>query len=207
MNMVNSKTKKMAETEPGEMVELSLEMLHTYKETGYNPITRRIFIFGEINRDISYHFITAVESMIVTSTEPIKLIINSPGGSVYDLFAIIDYMKLVWDKYKIPIDVLAVGEAQSAAAIITIAATGRRKALKNTSIMLHEVQSFSGYGSTSTKKDDLKHTEDLEERIIAVLIEKTKKKSIPYWKKELERKDKIYFPEEALKLGLIDEIL
>jgi len=202
---VNNKT-NTAEVED---IEITLETLHLYKESGYDPTSRSIFIWGEIDEEASHHFITSVVSIlrINPSQESIKLYINSPGGDIYDMFSIIDYMNYINSKLNVKVDVIATGRLMSAAAFITIVATGKRYMFPNCTMLLHEIQSFSPYDNTTNKKEDLQHTVDLENKIIDMISNKTKKKKPDFWKKEIERKDRIYYPKEALGLGLIDGIL
>ncbi len=209
-NNKNSIKSDVKEVEPThEDIEITLETLHLYKESGYDPTSRSIFIWGPIDEEASHHFITSVGSIIRInpSSESIKLYINSPGGDIYDMFAIIDYMNYIHSKLKIKIDVIASGKVMSAAAYITALATGRRYIFPNTTLLLHEIQSFSSYDNTTNKKEDLQHTIDLEDKMITMFAARTKKKSVSYWKKEIERKDKIYYAGEAKTLGIVDEIL
>jgi ATP-dependent protease ClpP protease subunit len=222
--MVSKTRKSQTEDEVVEHIEFPIEtlnLINLYKESAYDIISRSIYLWGEINEESSYHFITSVNSILNVSrnlTEPIRLYINSPGGDIYDMFSIIDYMQYIHKNFGIKIDVLGSGKLMSAGAFITITATGKRQVMKNTTILLHEVQSFSPYDNTTNKKEELQHTLDLENRIIrelALNILRNKKnisdvlidKEILKIKKEIERKDRIIYPDEALRMGLIDEIL
>lgn len=191
------------------LMEVTFETLNLYKEAGYDPFARSVYIWGEINQDNSYHFISSVNSLIKInpSKDPITLYINSPGGDIYDMFHIIDYMNFINDKYGIKVDVYGGGKIMSAAAYILVACTGKRYIFNNTQMLLHEIQSYSGYDNTSRKKDDLDHTLNLETKMIEILCKKTKKKNMSFWKKEIAYKDKIYSSTEALSLGLIDGVV
>ena len=191
------------------LMEVTFETLNLYKEAGYDPFARSIYIWGEINQDVSYHFVSSVNSLlkINPSNEPITLYINSPGGDIYDMFSIIDYINFLDEKYGIKVNVYGGGKIMSAAAYILVACTGKRHVFKNTPILLHEIQSYSGYDNTSRKKDDLDHTLNLETNMLNILCTKTKKKNLNFWKKEIAYKDKIYSPDIALQLGLIDAVV
>jgi len=202
--------KDVTTTEQKELLmEVTFETLNLYKEAGYDPIARSIYIWGEINSDVSYHFISSVNSLIKINptSEPITLYINSPGGDIYDMFSIIDYMNYIDTKYNIKVNSFGGGKIMSAAAYILVACTGKRHVFKNTPILLHEIQSYSGYDNTSRKKDDLDHTLNLETNMLNILSTRTKKKNLSFWKKEIAYKDKIYTPDDALQLGLIDGIV
>lgn len=206
---MNSKLKINKEQEEQVAIQSTLEIFNVYKESGYDPLNRIIYMWGEIGPDLSYHFISSINTILQfsDSTEPITVYITSFGGDVYDMFHMVDYMRYLYTQKKIKINIYAGGKIMSAAAYLTISATGKRMVFPHTAIMLHEVQSYSGYDNTSKKRDDLQHTIDLEDKIINILTTKTKKKKAEFWKKEIEYKDKIYSPDDAIKLGLIDGML
>lgn len=209
-NMTVSSQKTQDVEIPSELIlEATFETLNLYKEAGYDPFSRTIYIWGEINPEMSYHFVSSINSLIKlnSTAEPITLFLNSPGGNIYDLFQMIDYMNFIYDKYKIKINVYGGGQIMSAAAFLLIASTGIRCVFKNSVILLHEIQSYSGFDNTSRKKDDLDHIINLETQIIEIISQRTKKKSLGFWQKEIAYKDKIYLPTDALKLGMIDNIV
>lgn len=202
-------TKQTNEDLSMEYVELSLDLLNKYKEAGYNPLTRTIYLWGEVNEEMSYHFMTSTSMMIDANgvNEPINIVLNSPGGSIYDMFSIVDHMDYLLLVHKIKCNILATGMAMSAGACILTAATGKRRCTKNTSILFHEVQSYSGYSSTSSKEDDLNHIKELQSRMINLLVSRSKKKTTKFWQSVIDRKDKIYYSTEAKNIGVIDEVI
>jgi ATP-dependent protease ClpP protease subunit len=82
---------------------------------------------------MSYHFVSSINSLIkLNSTpEPITVYLNSPGGDIYDLFQMIDYMYFIYNKYNIKIDIYGGGKILSAAAFLLIASTGKRYLFKS----------------------------------------------------------------------------
>lgn len=221
---MRNKESTSPETSVDAFVEIPVETLNLvnlYKEAGYDVLKRTIYLWGEINEESSYHFITSINAILSVSgdlTLPIKLYVNSNGGDIYDMFAIIDYMKYIHSHYGVTVDVYGCGKLMSAGAFIMITATGKRNLFQNTTLLLHEVQSSSPYDNTTNKKEELQHTLDLENRILrelAIGILKGKGKSninliekeIVKLKKEIERKDRIIYSNEALKMGLVDFII
>jgi len=163
---------------------------------------RIVFLIGEI----SYARAAEVIMKILylenqkRSTE-INLYVNSPGGSVDDTMAIYDTMRFITS----PISTYCIGRAQSGAAIILAAGTkGKRFALPHAKVMLH--QPWGGvYGQASDIK--IQADEILKaKRMINELLAKHSGQPIEKIIAETER-DHYMTAEEALKYGLIDEVL
>lgn len=135
---------------------------------------------------------------------PIRLIINSPGGSVMDGLKIVDIMNFV----SCPVSTLATGLAASMGCVILAAGEpGMRFALPNTQIMAHQVSSGS-HGTTADLEVHMNHVKFLNDQLVAMLADcsgSTKEKIV----KETQR-DKWLTAKDALnfgKKGLIDKII
>jgi ATP-dependent Clp protease protease subunit len=131
----------------------------------------------------------------------ITMYIHSPGGYISAELAIFDTMRYV----KPDVSTVCVGHAASAAAFILAAgAKGKRYALKNARIMLHQVSS-GAEGHISDIKIVVNEADFLNEINIEELVKITghSKKKI---KQDLDR-DYYMSAEEAKEYGLIDEVL
>lgn len=137
------------------------------------------------------------------SEEDISLYINSPGGAVEEgLFVIYDMMQLI----KAPIKTVCIGEAMSAAALILASGTkGKRYALPNSKIMIHQVQ-VDGVGGTGTDvMNQVKTIKETKKRLTELLARHCGQ---PYRKVYSDCEvDKYMTAEEALEYGIIDNIL
>lgn len=134
-------------------------------------------------------------------TEDIIMYINSPGGYVSAETAIFDTMNYV----KPDVSTICVGQAASAAAfILASGAKGKRYALKNARIMLHQV-SGGADGHIEDMKIRVKEADFLNEKMIEELARITKK-SVKKIKQDLSR-DYFMSAETALGYNLIDKIL
>lgn len=151
---------------------------------------------------------TAIEVMgHWLSIDPIKtvtLALNSPGGNVFDSFALYDWIN---DRVEqgAPIDTTSFGMCASGAALILQA--GRTRSLhRNSFLMAHEVQTMVE-GAMQNAKDQLAFTESLAERIKAIMVQRSKGQVTPeeYHLKTLHR-NWWMTPEEALAAGFIDFI-
>ena len=131
----------------------------------------------------------------------ISLYINSPGGSVDDTMAIYDTIRFVAS----PVATYCIGRAQSGAAIILAAGTkGRRHALPHAKVMLHQV-----WGGVTGQAADIKiQAEEIikAKKMINEILSKHTGQPIEKIADETER-DRYMTAQEALKYGLIDEVL
>lgn len=134
-------------------------------------------------------------------TKDIKLYINSPGGSVTAGLAIYDAMQYV----KPDVSTICVGMAASMGAVLlTAGAAGKRFALPNAEIMIHQV--LGGFSGQAT---DIKiHAErilKMKDSLNQILAKHTGQKKA---KVEVDtERDNFMDPEEALKYGLIDKVI
>jgi len=132
----------------------------------------------------------------------ISVYINSPGGSFTALTAIYDTMRYI----KPDIQTVCLGQAASAAAVLLAAgAPGKRMALPNSRILIHQPYTEGTYGQTSDieiQANEILRMRELLEKMLA----DNSGKSIEEVSHDIER-DKILTAEQALEYGLIDSIL
>lgn len=163
---------------------------------------RIVFIGQEFNEMLANSVVAQL--LFLEADDPIKditMYINSPGGYVSALLAILDTMNYI----KPDVSTVCVGQAASAAAFILSSGTnGKRYALKNSRIMLHQVSSGAS-GHIEDMKIAVKESTFLNEKII-VELSKTTKKSIKRIKQDLDR-DYYMSAEEAMSYGIIDKVL
>lgn len=131
----------------------------------------------------------------------IHMYINSPGGSVSAGMAIYDTMQFI----SCPVSTYCVGLAASMGAVLlTAGEKGRRFALPNAEIMIH--QPLGGYEGTATDIDiHVKNIRKLKHRLNGILMKHTGK-SLDQIEKDTDR-DNFMTAEEARDYGLIDAVL
>jgi len=133
--------------------------------------------------------------------EPITVLVNSPGGSVDDGFAIYDTMRFV----RSPVRVLCVGLAASAANIVLLGAPkGSRFALPNTRILIHQ-PSTGASGAASDIAITAREILKTRARLNRLLAEETGQKLEKI--EEDTNRDFWLSSEEARKYGLIDRVV
>lgn len=162
---------------------------------------RIIFLGGPIE-DYSANLVIA-QLLFLEAEDPkkdIQLYVNSPGGSVTAGLAILDTMNYV----KPDISTVCVGIAASAAAVILSAGKkGKRFALPNSEVMIH--QPWGGaQGQATDIEITAKHILATRERLNKILAKNTGQ-DVKKIEKDVER-DYFMSAEEAKKYGIVDEI-
>ena len=131
----------------------------------------------------------------------IKFYINSPGGSVSAGLAIYDTMQYV----KSDVSTICVGMAASMGAVLLAAgAPGKRFALPNSEVLIHQVMG-GAEGQATDIKIRAEHILKVKEKLNKILSKHTGQK-IQDIDRDTDR-DKFLSPEEAKKYGIIDKII
>jgi ATP-dependent Clp protease protease subunit len=148
--------------------------------------------------------LTVAQLLFLEGQDPEKdifLYINSPGGSVPDGMAIYDTMQYI----KCEVSTICLGMAASMGAFLLAAGTkGKRYALPNSEIMIH--QPSAGYrGQVTDIEIHAKRLLLVKDRLNQILAEKTGQ-PIDIVRQDTER-DNFMTAEEALKYGIIDKIM
>ncbi len=175
-----------------------------YRE--YDPYAKlfeeRIIFLGVQIDDASANDVMA-QLFCLESMDPdrdISIYINSPGGSFTALTAIYDTMQYVG----CDVQTVCIGQAASAAAVLLAAGTpGKRMALPNSRILIHQPYS-EGQGQASDI--EIQANEILRMRsMLEQMISRHSNRTVEQVQKDIER-DKILTAEEALEYGLVDQI-
>ncbi len=175
----------------------------------HNPYTKlfedRIVFLGVQVDDASADDIMA-QLLVLESQDPdrdITMYINSPGGSFTALTAIYDTMQYI----KPQIQTVCLGQAASAAAVLLAAgAKGKRLALPNARVLIHQpATGGGGSGQASDIEIQAKEIMRMREWLEHTLAKHTGQ-DIAKVNKDIDR-DKILVAEEALAYGLIDQVL
>lgn len=142
----------------------------------------------------------SLESM--NPDQDISIYINSPGGSFTALTAIYDTMRFI----KPDVQTVCLGQAASAAAILLAAGTkGKRLALPNSRILIHQPYTEGTFGQTSDI--EIQANEILRMReLLETMISEHSGRDIEQVSSDIER-DKILTAQQAVEYGLIDAIL
>ena len=132
----------------------------------------------------------------------ISLYINSPGGSITDGMAIYDTMNYI----KCDVSTICMGMAASMGSFLLAAgAKGKRYALPNSEIMIHQPLGGTGRAQASDIEIHAKHIVKIKEKMNRMYSEMTGQ-PIEVIEKDTDR-DNFMTAEEALKYGLIDKVI
>ena len=163
---------------------------------------RIVFLSDEVN-DVTASLVVA-QLLFLEAQDPdkdISLYINSPGGSVSSGFAIYDTMNYI----KCDVSTICVGMAASMGAfLLSAGAKGKRFALPNSEIMIH--QPLGGMqGQASDIKIHADHILRTRERLNRILSQNTGR-PLDVIERDTER-DNFMTAEEAVAYGLIDKVI
>ena len=133
--------------------------------------------------------------------KPIKIWIDSYGGSVYQCFGLLSVM----EKSKTPIHTIVTGCAMSCGFMMLI--SGHKRFAHKLSTPLYHQVSSGGWGKLKDLEEDIEETRRLQKIIEKITLEKTKI-SKERLKDVFERKiDWFMDSDEALRLGVVDDII
>ncbi len=171
----------------------------------YNKLFEERIIFLGVQIDDASANDVMAQLITLESIDPdrdILMYINSPGGSMTSMMAIYDTMQYIQPE----IQTFCLGQAASAAAVLLAAGTkGKRMALPNSRILIHQPAVESGYGQSSDleiQAREILRMRTAMERVIALHTGKDEDQV----RRDVER-DKFFTAEEAKEYGLVDEVL
>ena len=164
---------------------------------------RIIFLGTPISDDIANAVMAQLLCLQQMDAErDIEIYINSPGGSFTALTAIYDTMRYI----KPDVRTVCLGQAASAAAVILAAGTkGKRLALPNSRILIHQPATEGGYGQSSDieiQAREILRIRSLMEQMLADDTGRTTEEV----SRDIER-DKYLTADQARDYGIIDEVL
>ena len=171
----------------------------------YNKLFEERIIFLGVQIDDASANDVMAQLITLESMDPgrdILIYINSPGGSMTSMMAIYDTMQYIQPE----IQTYCLGQAASAAAVLLAAGTkGKRFALPNARILIHQPAVESGYGQSSDL--EIQAREILRMRAaMEMIISRHTGQDEDRVRHDIER-DKFFSAQEAQEYGLVDEVL
>ena len=163
---------------------------------------RIVFLAGEVN-DVSANLVVA-QLLYLVASEPdkdISLYINSPGGSMTSGMAIYDTMRYI----KCDVSTICIGMAASMGAFLLSSGTkGKRFALPNSEIMIH--QPLGGFqGQATDIQIHADHIMRIKKRMNEILAQNTGK-ALEEIERDTER-DNFMTAAAAFEYGIIDKVI
>ena len=171
----------------------------------YNKLFEERIIFLGVQIDDASANDVMAQLLTLEAIDPdreITMYINSPGGSMTSMMAIYDTMQFIQPE----ITTCCIGQAASAAAILLAAGTkGKRIALPNSRILIHQPATEGGYGQSSDMEIQANEILRMRSAMEAILARHTGNDE-DIIRRDIER-DKFLTAAEAKEYGMIDEVL
>ena len=171
----------------------------------YNKLFEERIIFLGVQIDDASANDVMAQLLFLESNDPdrdITMYINSPGGSFTALMAIYDTMQYV----RPDIATVCLGQAASAAAVVLAAGTpGKRLAVPNARVMIHQPATEGFYGQASDLEIQANEITRMR-RLLESTLANHSNRSAEQVRQDIER-DKILTAEEAKEYGLIDDVV
>jgi len=163
---------------------------------------RVVFLGEEVNEQTANIVIAQLLHLAYEDPKKdIKLYINSPGGSVYDGLAIIDTMNYI----EPDVQTIGIGlQASMGAMLLSCGAKGKRYALPNSRIMIHQPSSGT-QGKITDQEIALKEGVYLK-KVLAEMFAKNTGQKYEKVVKDMDR-DNWMSAKEAMEYGIIDEVI
>jgi ATP-dependent Clp protease protease subunit len=171
----------------------------------YNKLFEERIIFLGVQIDDASANDVMAQLLCLESADPdreISMYINSPGGSFTSLMAIYDTMQYVRPE----ISTVCLGQAASAAAVLLAAGTpGKRLAVPNARILIHQPATEGIYGQVSDLEIQAAEISRMR-KLLEHTLAKHSGRTPEQVRLDIER-DKILTAEEAKEYGIVDEII
>jgi len=186
-----------------------LKVTESEEESSIEVAGSRIFYYSEVNkdsvlelnkqlRDLSVRLLNVGNSYDVP-TPPIRLHINSPGGSLLDGLAAVDYIR----NCRVPVHTIIDGSAASAATLMSVVGT-KRYIHRHSFMLIHQLSSGL-FGKYEEMVDDFENSTKLMNTIKGIYKKYTK---IPEnTLKDILKRDLWLDSATCVKYGLVDEII
>ena len=187
-----------------------------------DPKIRKVMLYGDISEEVSKDLIATMilladtaekqdladptdpESEIVTTVRPFEIIVSTGGGNADDMMSIYDMMRMI--RQDVDIETTGIGKVMSAGTLLLASGTkGKRRIGKNCRVMIHAVSGGS-IGALHEITNEFKEMQKIQDAYIQCLADETNM-TVRQIKKYLKQKTNVYLTaEEAVELGLADEI-
>ncbi len=175
-----------------------------FENVGARLLKERVVLaFGTIDEEKASQIISSLLYLeSVDGSAPIKLYINSTGGSEADALAVFDMIRTI----SCPVSTICIGKAHGMAALILAGGEkGQRTAYKNSEIMLTQVSRDRTFGQASDIELETAHLLEIKKKVNDLLAEVTQVEGERIYD-HLERKHWLFAP-QAKEYGLIDKII
>ena len=176
---------------------------HLEEPQYFGPETRSLFLSGPINNNTTKNIISQLLELNARSNKPIKLYLNTSGGSLPDAFAIYDTIKAI----ESPVYTIVKGLCASGGLIILLAGS-KRFSSKNSLFFYHQPVMFLDQVNSIEQSNGLSEAYTLSKALFDGKILSETKIDIDVWSEHFKNRTYKYFnATEAKTFGFINEII
>ena len=189
-----------------ESKERTITIFNDVDESSMSSAVEKIFQINQSDSDWvnNLHSVLNASGVKYDSTiemPHIQLLLSTYGGEVYDGLSLYDAIK----NSKTCVDITCFGKIMSMGIIILLASK-TRKAYRNTTFMIHEISSF-GTGKVADIEESVEEAKRLNKLLFDIIEKETNISKAKLEEVYKRKQDWFFTAEEALKLGLITEII
>ncbi len=175
------------------------------EKRGADVVSGLLYLESTSHIELSPEDVEALDEPAIMARS-ISMIVSTHGGVASEMFSILDVMDMIKER-TCDIETFGVGKVMSAGVPILAAGTkGKRKVGRNCRIMLHNVMAGTG-GTIFSMENELEEIKWIQERYIECLSNYTKLTPSKIKKLLKTQKDVYISAEEAIKMGIADEII
>lgn len=209
--MADEETEELELELDASMVKDIIEAIEEQKESWspeslvhYGPARRTIAIWSEITNETVLPIISQIIELEHRSKDPIRIHLNTDGGSLSAALALYDTMRMVESK----IVITATGMCASAGLLI-LAGGDKRFCTKNAQFFYHQpVMQFGGEVLSSPQMSEIRDAYSKNQTVYDRVLRDRFAISDEDWSQNFDGKiAKYFYPDEALSFGFVDEIL
>jgi len=176
---------------------------HLEEPQYFGPETRSLFLSAPINSKTTKNIISQLLELNARSNKPIRLYLNTTGGSLPDAFAIYDTIKAI----ESPVHTIAKGLCASGGLIILLAGC-KRFSSKNSLFFYHQPVMFLDQVSSIEQSNGLSEAYTLSKALFDGKIISETKIDADLWVENFKNRTYKYFnASEAKTFGFVDEII
>jgi len=161
---------------------------------------RRVLIRGRLDTDVATRAAAELMALDADSTRDIELIVNSAGGPIGDVLAVLDVIGLV----RARVATTCFGQASGTAAAVVACGTGRRRATPNATLCLRCTEREDALGDADQVEAQAELARSLRSRLCALVAAATRR-SVAEIEREL-REGRPMDADGALAAGVLDEV-
>jgi ATP-dependent Clp protease, protease subunit len=175
------------------------------EQKGADVVAALLYLENSSHVKVDEHPDGETEGPVIVARS-IAMLVSTHGGTASDMFSILDVMDMIRER-TCDIETIGIGKVMSAGVPILAAGTpGKRRVGRNCRIMLHNVMAGTG-GTIFSMENELEEIKWIQERYIQTLANYTNLTPSKIKKLLKTQKDVYISAEEAIKMGIADEII